>query len=172
MHHWFTNFTLEQQKWCMLTDLSSANENRTTLLPFWKNYTGFLLRTISTTKLPHWLSGTLKVLFLRTFQNRFTPTNLLELFGPAAKNCWKSPKLTSNLLETDFSTIKQLKSGTRFLQTSSISLLFQEKSENTSSQRMLLSWSVKHLFCTVWLLSECVDVEEVVLIWLLMSCTV
>ena len=51
------------------------------------------------------------------------------------------------------------------------SLLFQEK----SFQRMLLSWFVKHLFCTVWLLSGCVHVEEVVLIlliWLLMSCAV
>ena len=102
----------------MLPDLSSANENQTTLLAFRKNYTGSLLRPVSTTKLPHLLSDTLRILFLRTFENCFTPTNPLELFGPAVKNCWKSPKLTSNLLETDLSTFKQLKSGTLFLQTS------------------------------------------------------
>ena len=65
----------------MLPDLSSANENQTTLLAFWKNYTGSLLRPVSTTKLPHLLSDTLRILFLRTFENCFTPTNPLELFG-------------------------------------------------------------------------------------------
>ena len=66
----------------------------------------------------HSWPGTLRILFLHTFQNSFTPTNPLELFGPAMKNCWKSAKLTSNLLETDLSTFKQLKFGTLFLQTS------------------------------------------------------
>ena len=50
----------------------------------------------------------LKNIFLCTFQNCFTLTNPLELFDPVLKNCWKSPKLTPNLLETDLSTFKQL----------------------------------------------------------------
>ena len=83
----------------MLPDLSSANESLTTSFPFWKkqknktnkNYTGSLVRLISTTKLPHFLSGTLRNLSLRTFQNCFTPTNPFELFGPAVKKLLKVP---------------------------------------------------------------------------------
>ena len=52
----------------------------------------YLLRPVSTTKLPHSLSGTLRILFPRTFQNCFTPTNLFGLFGPAVKKTVESPQ--------------------------------------------------------------------------------
>ena len=35
----------------------------------------------------------------------------------------------------------------------------------TKPERTLLSWFVKHLFCTVWLLIGCMYVQEVALIW-------
>ena len=92
--------------------LASVKENLSMLLPFWSNFTGSLLKPSSATTLPHWLSGTLRILLLLIFPNCFRSINPPELFGPATKNSWKLPKSTVNLQKTDFFGIRLLRSGT------------------------------------------------------------
>ena len=75
----------------MLPGLSYANKNVNAFLPFWKGCTGSLLRSVSITKLPHLLSGILRVPSLHTFLCFFLPTNPLKLFGPAAENSSSPP---------------------------------------------------------------------------------
>ena len=159
----------------MLPDLSSANENRTTLHPFWK-------------KQQHWLPVEARIhcklatLVFRHFENSLPPylSELLHTYQPSQTLRSSSEKL----LKIPKTNLKSAGKGSFHFQAAKIrnslpttvrnspSHLFHEKSENASFRRTLLSWFLKHIFCTIWLLSGWVDVEEVVLIWLLMSSTV
>ena len=135
----------------MLPGSSYANKNVSAFLPFWKGCTGSLLRSVSITKLPHLLSGILRVPSLHTFLCFFLPTNPLKpsvqqqktLQVPqtnlkSAKN--RSPLSSSSNLELSSCSCLEF----------SLSLLFKEKFENRS-----LVLAYKAPFCAVWFLCGC-----------------
>ena len=158
----------------MLPVLSSANKNRTTLLPFWKKNTlapcwgPYPLQNCHTSFQALWeLSPPYLSELLHTYQPSRTLRSSSEKLLKVPKTSLKSAGKGS----FHFQAAKIRNSLPRTVHNSP-SHLFHEKSENASFWRTLLSWFLKHIFCTVWPLSGCVAVEEVVLIWLLMSSTV
>ena len=148
----------------MLPGLYSANKNLTTLLAFWKTtLAGSLLRPLSTTKLPQLLSGALRILFLQSSKTNCKPAGN-RFFHFQAAQIWNS-LLTTVCNSPSLSSSKKNPKHI-FLKNTSLLIL-------VCKAPFLCSLTTEWMcVCVCWGGGVCFKEEEVVLIWLMMTCAV
>ena len=170
------NSTLSGLSLSSLNQLQKIQNNAARHVPCkWKSdHVTPLLEKVHWLPVDAYICYKVATLDFRHFQNSIPPylLKLLHTYQPSwtlrssSEILLKVPKINLKSAGNRSFHFQTAKIGTLFLQPSAtLHLFFFQTKPETSFQRTLLSWFVKHLFCTVWLLIGCMYVQEVALIW-------